>query len=58
MKLPLLISHYMQAFACDNPVGTAAANALPCSNQDVIEKVEKLLRRESFFFFENIGFTS
>jgi hypothetical protein len=51
---PLYLNSLCKGFACDNPVGTAAANALPCVNQDVVEKVSYVLRfrREFFFSFE------
>ena len=47
----------MQGFACDNPVGTAAANALPCVNQDVVEKVRKFrfVVNPSFFLLKYGG---
>jgi hypothetical protein len=29
----------MEGFICDDPVGTAAANAASCVNQDIVDKV-------------------
>ena len=33
----------MKGFICDDPTGSSSANAMPCINQDIVDKVNEIM---------------